>query len=483
MKGNRKESGLIIKWITRYCLTVVLFALAYCFIFHCNPTSFLISEQLNKRVARYDMLSTDFDLAEYHRDALDRMPLTVEGLSEMIDPALDDLGLINDSLSLLQQRLDYCENYLDSISSVVSNEREEVIETYITNALNSYVDRIDSLKALMAGEDSISLIVSGRVEELARLKIEKATKERDVLNYINRNYQAFIPVNQIDTFLYYANERIRLRSNVQNLKIERDKQVTNIRGIVNRFHNNRISSVGFLEFLYYSICVSTTVSFGDISPNNGLTRFLAIVELLWCIVIVGFILDGVIRRKGETLNCSNVDMIEPPMENEENKSCLLKLLWSRIVFFVKSKVLLWLFLIALIPIIVYVWHFHGLKLSDNPADWGVFGDYIGGVYSVLIAILVVYISRHLDIRDEETKRKQEAVRKIHNQISSIRQNQKVNPQKLTKLFRLIDESKLYINGDLYTDLVKLANHYGEKGRNRSMEMEVMDALKDEYAEK
>lgn len=171
------------------------------------------------------------------------------------------------------------------------------------------------------------------------------------------------------------------------------------------------------------------------------------------------------------------------MEKEGKRNCFSKKLWNKIILFLKARHLLLLFLVAMIPIIVYVWHFHGLKISDNPADWGVFGDYIGGVYSILIAILVVYISRNLDRRDEEEKRKQEALRKIHNQISSIRQKPKVNLQKLTKLFRLIDESKLYIDEDLYDELIKLANYLGEKGRNRSMELEVMDALKDEYADK
>lgn len=301
MKGNLRVSRLIIKWLIRYCFTVVFFALVYWGIFHRNPTSFLISDQLNKRVGRYDMLSTDFDLAGYHRSALDIMPLTVEGLSSMIDPALNELGLINDSLLLFQERLDYCDNYYDSITKVLNKGREEAIETYLTGILDSYVNRIDSLQQLMMGKDSTVLIVSGKVEELARLEIEKATKERDALSYIIEHYQAFIPANQTEPFWHYTNERITLLLSVQRLELERQEQVTKIRGIVNRFHNNRISSAGFLEFLYYSICVSTTVSFGDIAPNNGLTRFLAIMELLLCMVIVGFILDGIIRRREERI--------------------------------------------------------------------------------------------------------------------------------------------------------------------------------------
>ncbi len=55
--------------------------------------------------------------------------------------------------------------------------------------------------------------------------------------------------------------------------------------LISSFHNNRHESVGLLDFFYYSICVSTTVSFGDIAPNNGWTRFLVIVELLVCVFV------------------------------------------------------------------------------------------------------------------------------------------------------------------------------------------------------
>ena len=57
-----------------------------------------------------------------------------------------------------------------------------------------------------------------------------------------------------------------------------------------------MESVGFLDFLYYSICVSTTVSFGDIAPNNGWTRFLAIAELLLCVLLLAVLLDGVAKK-------------------------------------------------------------------------------------------------------------------------------------------------------------------------------------------
>ena len=147
----------------------------------------------------------------------------------------------------------------------------------------------------------------------------------------------------------------------------------------------------------------------------------------------------------------------------------------------RNWMIILLVIAAIVPVMFYVYKFGGYELSNNPSDWGVFGDYIGGVYSVVIAILVVYLTRNLERRDEEKKLKQEAVRKVYLQITSIQQNQRVNQNKLTKLYRLIEESKLFIDGDLYNKIIALANQFGEKGRNRQMEKDLLEELKDEYA--
>lgn len=146
----------------------------------------------------------------------------------------------------------------------------------------------------------------------------------------------------------------------------------------------------------------------------------------------------------------------------------------------------WKRLIAVIllvsPLVLYVIQFGGYEISDNPADWGVFGDYIGGVYSVLIALLVVYITRNLSRRDEEKRLKKEALREVYKQITNIQQKQMVDQRKLPKLYKLIEDSKFFIDTDFYDRLKGLANEFGERGRNRQMEMEVLEELKEEYAD-
>ena len=67
------------------------------------------------------------------------------------------------------------------------------------------------------------------------------------------------------------------------------------------------------------------------------------------------------------------------------------------------------FLAFAVPIGFYMSVFGSRRLSDDPADWGVFGDFIGGSINPLLALLNVGIFVYIAIRlhDLETEREYE----------------------------------------------------------------------------
>tara|TARA_R110002096_G_scaffold248895_1_gene441274 strand:+ start:129 stop:791 length:663 start_codon:yes stop_codon:yes gene_type:complete len=54
-----------------------------------------------------------------------------------------------------------------------------------------------------------------------------------------------------------------------------------------------LERIGFVDFLYFSACVSTTTTFGDITANNAFVRLLVVVQILSGIVIVSMLLREV----------------------------------------------------------------------------------------------------------------------------------------------------------------------------------------------
>lgn len=62
-----------------------------------------------------------------------------------------------------------------------------------------------------------------------------------------------------------------------------------------------------------------------------------------------------------------------------------------------KKYHLWVMAVVLcIPILCYIINFASYGVSGNVSDWAAFGDYIGGVYSVVLTIVLVYVSYSLN---------------------------------------------------------------------------------------
>lgn len=131
-----------------------------------------------------------------------------------------------------------------------------------------------------------------------------------------------------------------------------------------------------------------------------------------------------------------------------------------------------IFLIFLIPIAVYFIHFCGYSISDNPSDWGVFGDYIGGIYNVLVAILIFILSYRLEKDNKRRAKLMNAAEEITKQIGKIKGSG--NKIKSTeKLITLVISKKLLFDSSLYEQLTELTDNYQ---RANKKEEDINDAL-------
>lgn len=139
--------------------------------------------------------------------------------------------------------------------------------------------------------------------------------------------------------------------------------------------------------------------------------------------------------------------------------------------------------IVSLPWLVYLGFFCGQTISTNTSDWGSFGDYIGGVSSVITAFVVIYISRHLDRKDTYHDKMRSAISEIYDQLVKIDADN-VDSRKNTKFLRLVDKNRLYLPESLYKDLIKLHDYYVSLQDNAKripeFEVEVFDSLRKLY---
>ena len=164
------EEKRLLKFIGIYLFIVVLFATINWLVFNINTTSFLISEQLNKYVGQHEYLNPEIDLAAYHRNAKDNMPITIDGFSAMMKPTFERLEATNDSLSFNQHRLNACIQEWDSLSRIASAMRYDSVKLLRERMLSGYQEKIDSLRRFLEGKDSTRMIIEGKYVEMAQLQ-------------------------------------------------------------------------------------------------------------------------------------------------------------------------------------------------------------------------------------------------------------------------------------------------------------------------
>ena len=117
------------------------------------------------------------------------------------------------------------------------------------------------------------------------------------------------------------------------------------------------------------------------------------------------------------------------------------------------------------PIGLYVWNFRYNSISDNPSDWGVFGDYISGIYggffACIMTVLAIYLARALSKKDQQKEKQKKAAEILFIQLKTI-ENNNYNRNSIEKLKRDINSNELYIPKDLQNDMIALADMYLEK---------------------
>lgn len=275
--------------IIAYIVLVLAFAVLNWLHFEKEPTSFLISEQLNRRIERYEFKSPENGLAIYLKSKKDSIPLTIEEFELTIKPLFDELDMVFDSLALQKNKCAKDSVLLDSLSQVASVMRSDSISVITQKEMGPYQRKIANIERSMEGRDSIELALEGTFVELAEAKVEFAVKNAQLQSAILDQYAFLVPSSLYEEVTESQNSFIQSLINLRHLEDSRRVVYDRIRAVSASFHNNRINTVRFWDFLYYSVCVSTSVSFGDMAPNDSCTRTMALIELLLCVGIIGYI--------------------------------------------------------------------------------------------------------------------------------------------------------------------------------------------------
>lgn len=216
--------------------------------------------------------------------------------------------------------------------------------------------------------------------------------------------------------------------------------------------------------------------------NDNMSHGLTIVIIIMVLLIVSC-LHKIKRFQDTTEQAKTVEEVakasnamERIMEHIREHKCIYIIICS---------------LFGLSPIIVYVVKFRHLSISDSPGDWGVFGDYVGGLYggifTCIISILTIYLARALTKKDKRQIEISEAAKKLYDQICIIDGNN-YNLNSITKFSREIQKNSLYVADEGLIEQLKqlydqfLQQNEGKGNVDLNLQNYVLSELKKLYAQ-
>jgi hypothetical protein len=90
---------------------------------------------------------------------------------------------------------------------------------------------------------------------------------------------------------------ISRHNEMQNKYLKAAEQITNLRqqqrSLIEKWEKDRLARLTFLDFVYFSMGVATTNTFGDIIPNDKIIRAIIVAQLVSSIVLVGLFVNAV----------------------------------------------------------------------------------------------------------------------------------------------------------------------------------------------
>lgn len=153
-------------------------------------------------------------------------------------------------------------------------------------------------------------------------------------------------------------------------------------------------------------------------------------------------------------------------------------------FFMRNWKYIVVGIVCCLPILFFIINFSGQSISNDSTDWGTFGDYISGTYSVVIALLIVYITKQVNRKEEINRKRMSAVELIYSQLAKIDSNH-IDIRSANKLTRDILGAKLFLPESLFGNLIQFTDYLKEvkddiDKQDLRYEASVNDLLKNYY---
>jgi len=293
------------KLLYLYFFIIILFAGIYNVIFKLMPDSFVVNKQLNilPFTKDYSFLWNDNDMLNYKIDIdnnysnislIDiqlklnkQFSLISKYRSEVEQQELSLRNIILKRKQLVRQQETLIEKNIEQYKHDMINKSYIFEKNKLTNEIKSLID--------LNNTDMNSIIENKKIR-LNVIEYKIAFNKYKILQYISKNYSSFSDNNLSIQIKNLNKQETKIRDKIYKF----ENQIGDIRGKINRnliaWKNSLSMKLDIIDFIYYSIGISTTTTFGDIIANSKIVRLFVSIQLLISIIIVTSLVNQIIQK-------------------------------------------------------------------------------------------------------------------------------------------------------------------------------------------
>ncbi|MGE6436978.1 ion channel [Shewanella baltica] len=299
-----------ITWLVKYLGCVLAFSIIYYAIWKIKPDSFIINPQMNVQPFQsiqhflWDdkpsySISSEVDLSLIKKN-YDEYYLNISQVESRILENEASLKKLEMQFNIVkkQRDIDVDKNFdlFDKLQLEEFKTAEEKLDQELRNLEASLPDRV-------ATEDDLAVLraVGEKRIELAKAKSNTATQAVKNSEFLVENITGFFSQEVRDAFT----EIFDTRSSLYQERYAYEKQRGDLRvKAIDVVSNDLLiirERVKFVDFIFFSIGISTTTTFGDLVANSIITKLFVSLQLLLCIVIVAGFLESISKKKSYDL--------------------------------------------------------------------------------------------------------------------------------------------------------------------------------------
>ncbi|CAH6912737.1 hypothetical protein AB6E22_06925 [Vibrio cyclitrophicus] len=297
MKYNKK-----FKWAGWYLIVVIFFSFIYFGYWWVKPDSFIVNSELNIKPfegINHFLWDENPEYTVYSYTSL-------SSLKKRYDDMFSDIDKAEKRILDVERRFDEIDNEYDKLSVRRNSEVDENFADYDERLLKPYLD----IEAKLSSElDNVKLTAPQSVENdtdiekikdigskevaLAYARLETAKQATRNAQFLLDNVTVFFSQETIDSYNDLNNERQGLYQERYELEARQSEARLAVIDAYRMNIQEARDKVKLVDFIFFSVGISTTTTFGDLIANDRVVKAIITLQLLLCLIIVGGFLNAV----------------------------------------------------------------------------------------------------------------------------------------------------------------------------------------------